>query len=99
MRAQDKTVRDAAEALKLELAEAFPGVAFTVTADEFPGGDMIVVTWTGGPMQEQVRKISGRYERPHTPGAADLYVNRESGFTQAQGGAKYVVLARGNEDP
>ena len=84
----------AAKRLKNELETRYEGTKFLVEVDAFDGGDTLAVSWTGGPTVSQIRRIAGKYEKPHAKAPSDLYFTRDSVFTARHGGAKYVTLDR-----
>ena len=82
--------------LKVELSMSFPGVAFSIRSKSYSSGDSIDVSWTDGPTQEEVEKISGKYQKGHFDGMQDLYEFNRSPFPEVFGGAKYVNESRHN---
>jgi hypothetical protein len=82
-----------ARAIRKCLYETY-GQEFEVTVDQFAGGTTIYVEWTGGPSEEQVQQLVYRFEIPHHRGPEDLYCTKENDHTQANGGAKYLVMRR-----
>ena len=94
---QPNHVRGAAN-LKQDLKEAFPGVEFRVTSQEYSGGNSIDVWWTGGPLKDEVETFSKPYTEGKFDGMDDLYVYDHSpegiAFRAERGGAMYVGLDR-----
>lgn len=80
--------------LKKELAKAFPGIKFSVSSEQYAGGNSIDVDWTDGPTTEQVKKISDRYQECDFDGMTDSTTFRDQIFTETFGGAKYVMEQR-----
>lgn len=82
----------AAKAIKNELQAAFPGVKFSVTSENYSGGDSVRVHWTDGPKQKDVDDLLSKYEYGHFDGMRDLYeydnVNKD--IPQA----KYIFATR-----
>jgi hypothetical protein len=89
----------AAQNLRKELKQAFPGVKFSVTTNRFSGGNSIDVAWTDGPIRSAVRKIADKYQYGNFDGMRDLYEEKDgvsSAWTNLFGGAKYVSCQREN---
>lgn len=81
--------------LKTELQKAYPGIKFSVRSDSYSGGCHIAISWTDGPTNDQVEKISGKYQEGHFDGMIDCYeYNRDDIWTDLFGGAKYVQPSR-----
>lgn len=89
----------AAKNIRIELKAAFPGVKFSVTGRCFSGGDSIDVSWTDGPLAEEVNKITKKYQDGSFNGMEDIYeYNKDNSFTNAHGSAKYVQTHREMSD-
>uniref|UniRef100_A0A6H1ZAH5 Large polyvalent protein associated domain-containing protein n=1 Tax=viral metagenome TaxID=1070528 RepID=A0A6H1ZAH5_9ZZZZ len=81
--------------IKKELARAFPGVKFSVRSDCYTGGDSIDINWTDGPLTEQVKEITDKYQEGNFDGMNDIYeYNHDNVFPDVFGGAKYVFENR-----
>jgi hypothetical protein len=84
-----------AKNLRIELKRAFPGVKFSVKSETYSGGDSIHVNWTDGPLKEDVKKISDKYQEGNFDGMEDIYnYDHENVFPKIFGGAKYVMEQR-----
>jgi hypothetical protein len=83
-----------AKNLKIELEHTFPGIKFSVKSESYSGGDSIRLGWTDGPLQEEVKKVSGKYQEGHFNGMEDIYNYNDSPFPDVFGGAKYVMESR-----
>jgi hypothetical protein len=62
-----------AKVIRAELKQAFPTTAFRVNSESFSGGSSVNIHWTDGPTDEQVEKITGKYQYGHFDGMIDLY--------------------------
>jgi len=51
-----------AKAIRKDLKQRFPNVKFSIRSQTFPLGNAVNVVWTDGPMKQQVRKITGKYQ-------------------------------------
>lgn len=82
----------AAKAIREELKEAFPGVKFKVTSENYSGGDSVRGSWIDGPTERQVREITDKYQYGKFDGMTDMYeyTNTRSDIPQA----KYISFGR-----
>jgi hypothetical protein len=62
-----------AQAIRKELKVAFPNVKFSVTSDNFSGGNAVRVGWTDGPTTDMVEEITDKYQYGHFNGMEDMY--------------------------
>ena len=84
-----------AKNIKAELSKAFPGIKFSAKSDSFSGGCSIDVSWTDGPLQEEVRKLIGKYSDGSFNGMEDIYeYDLGNVWPDVFGGAKYVSESR-----
>jgi len=83
-----------AKNLKIELDRTFPGIKFSVKSESYSGGDSIRLGWTDGPLQEEVEKVSNKYQEGSFDGMQDLYEYNNFSFPDVFGGAKYVQESR-----
>ena len=83
-----------AKNLKIDLERTFPGIKFSLNSKSYSGGNSINVSWPDGPLQEEVEKISGKYQEGHFDGMSDLYEYGNSPFPGVFGGARYVSPSR-----
>ncbi len=84
-----------AKNLRIELKRAFPSVKFSVRSESYSGGDSIRVNWTDGPLTEDIKKISDKYQEGSFDGMIDLYEYDHSNvWPDVFGGAKYVMENR-----
>jgi hypothetical protein len=51
----------AARAIRIELAERFPGIAFSIKSKTFARGNNVTVDWTGGPTRSAIEVIVLKY--------------------------------------
>ena len=79
-------------AIREELKKQFPSYKFSVTSDNFTGGNSVHISWTDGPTEEQVTKFTNKYQYGHFNGMEDIYEysNNIEGLPQA----KYVSESR-----
>ncbi len=88
-----------AKNLRIQLKWAFPSVKFSVTSKSYSGGNSIDIYWTDGPLTEDVKKISDKYQEGNFDGMEDIYnYNRENVWPDVFGGARYVMAQR-HESP
>ncbi len=52
----------AAAAIRKELKAAYPLIKFSVTSDNYAGGDAVHISWTDGAQTDEVRKITDKYQ-------------------------------------
>ncbi len=82
-----------AKNIRTELKRAFPTVKFSVTTARGTGS--IRINWTDGPLQEDVQKITGKYQEGNFDGMNDIYeYNHENVFPDVFGGSRYVFENR-----
>ena len=82
-----------AQAIRKELKQLFPKIKFSVTSDNFAGGDSVNIRYTDGVGIEEVRKVCGKYQYGHFDSSIDLYeYSNERKDLPAQ--AKYVSVSR-----
>jgi len=79
-----------AKNLKTELTRTFPGIKFSTRSESYGGGDSIDVSWTDGPTDNEVKKISSKYQEGSFDGMVDLYTSNHAVWPEVFGGAKYV---------
>lgn len=81
-----------AASIRTELKNNFPTYKFSVTSDNFSGGDSVHISWKDGPTTKQVDSIVNRYQYGHFNGMEDIYEysNNIEGLPQA----KYVSTHR-----
>jgi hypothetical protein len=83
-----------AKNLRIELKRAFPSVKFSVKSDSYSGGSSIDVGWTDGPLTEDVKTISDKYQQCDFDGMDDSTHYRHTAWPEVFGGAKYVMEQR-----
>ena len=79
-------------AIREELKKQFPSYKFSVTSDNFAGGNSVHISWTDGPTEEQVTKFTNKYQYGHFNGMEDKYENSNSRDDIPQ--AKFVTENR-----
>lgn len=80
--------------IKRELAQAFPGIKFSVKSESYSGGNSIGVRWYDGPTTDEIEKIINKYQECDFDGMQDLKTYRDSTFPDVFGGAHYVSCHR-----
>ncbi len=80
--------------IKRELEKFFPGIDFSVKSESYSGGDSIHIKWTDGPLEKEVKPITGKYQEGYYDGMIDMYEYIPSVFTGTYGGAKHVFTNR-----
>jgi hypothetical protein len=83
-----------AKNLRIELKRAFPAVKFSVRSDSYSGGSSIDVSWTDGPLTDEVKTISDKYQECDFDGMDDSTHYRHTAWPEVFGGAKYVMEQR-----
>lgn len=94
---QDGTQKDrilATKNIKVELKRTYPSIKFSIKSESYSGGDSINVSWTDGPIQSDVAKITDKYQEGHFNGMEDIYENSGANWPDVFGGAKYVFANR-----
>ena len=79
-------------AIREELKKQFPSYKFSVTSDNFAGGNSVHISWTDGPTTKQIDSIVNKYQYGHFNGMEDIYEysNNIEGLPQT----KYVSTSR-----
>ena len=62
-----------AAAIRTELKTKFPDCKFSVTSENFSGGDSVHISWKDGPTTKQVDSIVNKYQYGHFNGMEDIY--------------------------
>lgn len=88
----------AAKNIRKELKKAFQGVKFSVTSESFSMGNAVRISWTDGPTDESVSKITDKYSEGTFDGMTDCYNYERSYWTDAFGSAKYISTSRHYSD-
>lgn len=84
----------AAKNIRIELAERFPGIKFSVRTKFFSMGNSIDVRWVDGPRTTTVQKVIDAYAAGRFDGMTDCYNYERNAFTAKHGCAKYVSASR-----
>jgi len=85
---KNNTQPTAAQMLRKDLKEAFPGQKFSVTSDY----NSIRVKYTDGVSSDKVEKLTGKYEMGHFNGSEDIY--EYSNVNKDIPQVKYVFVER-----
>ncbi len=83
-----------AKAIKARLKAKFPGVKFSVKSSNYSMGNSVSISWTDGPLYEQVDAITRQYQYGHFDGMTDSYEHRDINPVLDCPGAKYVNCNR-----
>lgn len=65
---------DSAKLMRKALKAAFPGQKFSVRSDVYSGGASIDVTWTDGPLHDEVNRIAGQFQGASFDGMIDMEI-------------------------
>jgi hypothetical protein len=94
-------VVETAKLVRSALKSAFPGVKFSVRSDKYAGGASIDVSWTDGPFEKDVERVTSRYQACDFDGMQDMRTYRPSTLVafggeveDVQFGAHYVQTHR-----
>ncbi len=64
----------AADAIRKELKQKFPGIKFTVRSQTYAGGNSVDVEWYDGPLEKDVNDaVVSRYQYGHFDAMTDYY--------------------------
>lgn len=88
-----KTVAAQCAALiRKELKAAFPAIKFSVTSDNFAGGNAVRVSYADGVMRDTVESLLSKYQHGSFNGMDDIYEydNRRDDIPQT----KYLTVSR-----
>lgn len=82
----------ASKAIKAELKKVFPTVKFSVSSDNFAGGDAVRIKYVDGPLTESVQNVVSRYQYGSFNSFEDIYEidNKDESIDQV----KYVTVSR-----
>jgi len=81
-----------ANVIKKMLSEKYPNVKFSVTSDNFAGGNSVNIRWNLGPVDDEIEKLVNQFQYGHFDGMIDCYEysNTRKDIPQA----KYVMCER-----
>jgi hypothetical protein len=90
------SVADTAKLIRKDLAQAFPGVKFSVRSKSYSGGASIDVHYTDGPTYAAVERIAKRYEGATFDGMTDYKggVEHEWNGQRVHFGADFIFVRR-----
>ena len=77
--------------IRTQLKREFPGVKFSVKKESY---DCYRISWTDGPTDEAVTKITSRYDTGRFDAYQDYHYSQESPFTSLFGGVDYIFTQR-----
>ena len=78
------STNDTAKMIRKELKHYFPNTKFSVRGHKYSGGSSINISWVDGPMQNEVDKITKRFEGASFDGMIDLK-SYETSFVVLEG--------------
>lgn len=78
--------------VRTDLKQAFPGIKFSVTSENFSMGNSVNVSWIDGPTEKEIEAVIGKYEQGHFDGMTDMYEYSNSRDDIPQ--TKYLMLNR-----
>lgn len=78
-------VAEVAKMLRPVLKRTFPGVKFSVRIDRFSMGSSIDISWTDGPTDEQVGKVTGGFQGGRFEGMTDCAYSADSWHCKTHG--------------
>lgn len=90
------TAAQAAAAIRTELKNAFPGIKFRVTSENYTGGSSVRIEYVDGVKRERVERVVCKYEQGRFDGMTDCYdyTNSRSDVPQV----KYIFVERKSSD-
>jgi hypothetical protein len=83
---------NASAAIKSELKKHYPAIKFSVTSENFAGGNSVRVSYDLGPDDKEVNNIISKYQYGHFNGMEDIYEYSNSSDDIPQ--AKYVSASQ-----
>lgn len=91
---------ETAKLIRKALAEAFPGIKFSVRSSVYSGGASIDVRWTDGPNTKQVESVAGVFSGSVFDGMQDLKISTKAlvDGEQVRFGADFVFCHREHSD-
>ena len=90
IKTRETTTRDETNNVRKVLKKRFPNVKFSVRYSSFSGGDSIDVSWTDGPMEEDVLPLVRMFQDHHSDYSGDYYDYDPSEFNRLFGGFKFA---------
>ena len=69
---------ETAKLVRQQLKRAFPETKFSVRSDKYAGGASINVSWTDGPMKQEVEAITSNYTSKNFDGMIDMAFSNSS---------------------
>lgn len=77
--------------IRLELKKEFPNTKFSVRSNHY---DSVIVEWTDGASEEEIKKITNKYEDHETDFTGDFRDYAPNNFNKIFGGCSYVFGQR-----
>ncbi len=68
------TCAETAKMIRVELKRTFPGIKFSVRSSTYSGGASIDVSWTDGPTESLVERVTSKYQSREFDGSIDMAV-------------------------
>ena len=81
-----------AGAIRTELKKKFPEIKFSVTSENFAGGDAINISYNNGVPSDEIEKVTNKYEDGTFDGMIDLYEYKKNPENLPR--AKYIMISR-----
>lgn len=75
MKTHYMTCAETAKLIRAELKRTFPGITFSVRSSTYSGGASIDVSWTDGPTESLVERITSKYQGKDFDGSIDMGVS------------------------
>ena len=63
-----------AKAIRQELKEKFPQIKFSVTSENYAGGNSVDIKYEANTPTEEIRKITDKYQKGQFDGITDSYI-------------------------
>jgi len=86
------TSANCSKAIKNELKAKYPETKFSVTSENFAGGNSVNVEWIEGPSTDDISEITGKYKYGNFNGMIDMYEMSNCNDDLPQ--VKYISLTR-----
>ena len=83
-----------AKAIRAHLKREFPEVKFSVTSDNYSGGNSVNIHYTDGPITDLVNHITKQYQYGSFDGMTDCYDHHDISPALNCPGAKYISCSR-----
>lgn len=86
---------ETAKKIRKELKKAFPEVKFSVRSSSYSGGSSVDVNWEDGPMQEEVERVTEKFNSCSFDSMQDMKVTTGYEYKgKIYNGADYIFANR-----